>query len=516
MSFTLLQKELIQRSFVQQLDQEEQKQLNDLLRSSREARDHYQQAAVLDSMLRDQSETYSSESSPRTSSQFLIWKVAAMFFMCLSLALFVQNFQDHELPMDAMTETHDNLAIVQHAVNLDKSDAINISEGKPLQDGVFEIKKGMVQLDFISGVSLIAEGPLKLDLKSDMEVHCHQGKVRVLVPPQATGFKLHTPDTQVLDLGTEFGVVVSDQGSDVSVIDGKVELYKNNQKEAELNEGDVFNIKDKKYVKTNKAHKIPSPIDLALALEQRALAKNKFWLESLASIQNDSQLTIYYDFRKKDPWGKILHNLMAPSKSLSYGAIIGANWTDGRLGPETALEFKGNHNFIRLEDNHLYDSMSVLTWARIDSLDVSLTSLLHSDNWSDKAVHWHISNTGILTFGIKSKYGEDTIIRSPEHTINSQHFGKWLMIVSTYDGPNGIARQYLNGELVDEKTGMKTAPGKIGKAQIGGWLAGNKQTGRALNGLMDRFAVWSKALSHDEIRQLFLQGNPVSPLALNN
>lgn len=516
MSLSLQQKELIQRSFLGILNHDEQQQLNELLRSSKKAREHYRQAASLDSILRDHSEAESLETTTTTAGPFLLWKIAAVFFMCLSMVLILLSLESKDTSLDKMDNTHDNLAIVQHAVNLNKTDALHISEGKPLQEGLFKIEKGMVQLDFISGVSLIAEGPLELDLKNDMEVRCLKGKVRVLVPPQATGFKLHTPDTQVLDLGTEFGVVVSDRGSDISVIDGKVELYKNNQKEAELLEGDVFNVKDDKYVKTNNSETIPSPIDLALALEQRALAKNKFWLESLASIQKDSHLTIYYDFRKKDPWGKILHNLMAPSKSLSYGAIIGANWTDGRLGPETALEFKGNHNFIRLEDNHLYHSMTVLTWVRIDSLDVSLTSLLHSDNWSDKAVHWHISNTGILTFGIKSKYGEDTIIRSPKQTINPQHFGKWLMIVSTYDGPNGIARQYLNGELVDEKTGLETAPGQIGKAQIGGWLVGNRQTNRALSGRMDRFAVWSKALEHDEIRQLFLQGNPVSPLALND
>jgi hypothetical protein len=515
MSLSLQQKELIQRSFLNAFDQEEQKQLNELLRSSKEARDHYRQAASLDSILRDHSDTHSIEAMPESKNQFLLWKMAALFFMCLSLVLAAVTLRPDFSPMDAIQSTHDNLAIVQHAVNLNKNDASIISEGKSLKEGLFEIEKGMVQLDFISGVSLIAEGPLKLDLKNDMEVHCFEGKVRVLVPPQATGFKLHTPDTQVLDLGTEFGVVVSDGGSDISVIDGKVELYENNQKEAELLEGDVMNVQGDQYVKTNKANYVPSPIDLALALEQRALAKNQFWLDSIASLQKDTQLTIYYDFRKKDPWGKILHNLMAPSKSLSYGAIIGADWIDGRLGPETALEFKGHHNFIRLQDNRNYDSMSLLTWVRIDSLDVHLTSLLHSDNWSNKAVHWHISNTGVLTFGIKSKYGEDTIIRSPEKIINEHHFGKWLMIVSTYDGPNGIARQYLNGQLVDERTDLKTAPGQIGKAQIGGWMAHGKQTGRALNGRMDRFAVWSKALRHEEILQLYLQGNPISPLALN-
>ncbi len=59
-----------------------------------------------------------------------------------------------------------------------------------------------------------------------MKAKCRFGQMRVHVPPHARGFKLMTPDAKVVDLGTEFGLKVSDSGkSDVHVFDGEVEVY---------------------------------------------------------------------------------------------------------------------------------------------------------------------------------------------------------------------------------------------------------------------------------------------------
>jgi len=63
-------------------------------------------------------------------------------------------------------------------------------------------------------------------------------------------------------------------------------------------------------------------------------------------------------------------------------------------------------------------------------------------------------------------------------------------------------------------TPISTLEGYIGKAQIGNWFNGS-QANRGLNGKMDRFIVWSKALSDSEIKQQYLNSHIPSQLALS-
>jgi hypothetical protein len=67
-------------------------------------------------------------------------------------------------------------------------------------------------LGLLSGVTLTLEGPADLELLSIDRVHCRRGKLRTRVPQGADGFIVSTPGSAVVDLGTEFGVNVADDG----------------------------------------------------------------------------------------------------------------------------------------------------------------------------------------------------------------------------------------------------------------------------------------------------------------
>ena len=76
-----------------------------------------------------------------------------------------------------------------------------------------------------NGVSLILEGPAKLEVRSDTTVRLTLGKLTVSVPPDAHGFSVETPSARTVDLGTEFGVSVDASGnSETHVIRGTVEM----------------------------------------------------------------------------------------------------------------------------------------------------------------------------------------------------------------------------------------------------------------------------------------------------
>jgi hypothetical protein len=98
------------------------------------------------------------------------------------------------------------------------------SEGELLGAGRLVLQSGRMTLGLLSGVTLTLEGPADLELLSIDRVHCRRGKLRTRVPRGAEGFIVTTPGSAVVDLGTEFGLNVADDGkSRVMVFKGEAE-----------------------------------------------------------------------------------------------------------------------------------------------------------------------------------------------------------------------------------------------------------------------------------------------------
>lgn len=88
-----------------------------------------------------------------------------------------------------------------------------------------QLAGGVAEVIFSSGVAVVIRGPADLDLVSPMHVKTHHGIVRARVGEEAIGFLIETPNAEVVDLGTEFGVQVNAAGdTDVVVFEGSVDL----------------------------------------------------------------------------------------------------------------------------------------------------------------------------------------------------------------------------------------------------------------------------------------------------
>jgi hypothetical protein len=104
------------------------------------------------------------------------------------------------------------------------------SEGDLLSAGRLVLRSGQITLGLLSGVTLTLEGPADLELLSIDRVHCRRGKLRTSVPRGAEGFVVTTPGSAVVDLGTEFGLNVADDGT------ARVMVFKGEAEAAVLNE----------------------------------------------------------------------------------------------------------------------------------------------------------------------------------------------------------------------------------------------------------------------------------------
>lgn len=88
-----------------------------------------------------------------------------------------------------------------------------------------QFSNGRIELVYESGVRVSVVGPASLLLKREGLV-LEGGGLLASVPEAGRGFSVETPNGRVIDLGTEFGVVVDDFGvSEVAVFEGRVEAY---------------------------------------------------------------------------------------------------------------------------------------------------------------------------------------------------------------------------------------------------------------------------------------------------
>ncbi len=97
------------------------------------------------------------------------------------------------------------------------------SVGDAVRPGELTLLEGAAELTLPRGVRLILEAPLTLDVADPKRVLLKSGSLVATVPRRATGFTVVTPSSEVVDLGTAFGVSVDTQGgSEVCVLKGTV------------------------------------------------------------------------------------------------------------------------------------------------------------------------------------------------------------------------------------------------------------------------------------------------------
>jgi hypothetical protein len=97
--------------------------------------------------------------------------------------------------------------------------------GEPLHVGEYDLREGVARMELDQGTILLLEAPCQIELKSVGEVALRNGRLAVVVPPQAKGFRVQTRTALITDLGTEFGVIAHSDGStEAHVLKGRISI----------------------------------------------------------------------------------------------------------------------------------------------------------------------------------------------------------------------------------------------------------------------------------------------------
>lgn len=126
-------------------------------------------------------------------------------------------------PSKFLAATEPSLAVLVRTDKADWADGLEVAIGLPMPPGPVRLRSGIATVRFASGAVLTASGPVEFDILSGRAVEIRTGRVSVRCDDGSVGFRLRTPASDFVDLGTEFAVVVADDGStDVRVAEGVV------------------------------------------------------------------------------------------------------------------------------------------------------------------------------------------------------------------------------------------------------------------------------------------------------
>lgn len=390
-----------------------------------------------------------------------------------------------------------------------------LSVGEAVPAGTFSLRSGLAQIEFFSGAAVIVEGPAELDLESAWRVVCRSGRLRAFVPEPAQGFTIVTPDYEAVDLGTEFALSVGSDGrSEVHVVDGEVRLDSIDGSELRhLAAGAAVRADDGQLTPIESRGE--AFIDRQKLLELASddwRSRYAVWKKQSDTLRQDPAVLAYFDFEDQDPWDRALQN-QAPNRAPGLpagGAIIGAQWTQGRWPGKGALEFKRITDRIRLRIPGDYQAMTLSAWVRVEGFDRWLNSLMLTDGWEPGEVHWQISNDGKLILGVaQGANAYSNPVLSPSD------LGRWMHLAVTIESASTGGRivHYLDGRPVGEvRTEKPMPPLRVGDAEIGNWTpashGSNPTPIRSLNGRIDDFFILARALSADEIASIHRDGVP--------
>jgi Concanavalin A-like lectin/glucanases superfamily/FecR protein len=381
--------------------------------------------------------------------------------------------------------------------------------GSALPTGRLRLNSGLIQLEFYGGAIVVLEGPADLDLIAADRVFCRRGKLRARMPlKKSTRFTIGTPDTDVVDLGTEFGVLVDEKGgSEVQVFEGSVELKR---KGPARTAGRLLTTGERVRIDPTGASRAaetdPRSFVGTREVQRRASTeagqRYRAWLDLSRKLQADPRVLVYYSFEGQQPWERTLLDRAVGRGTERNGGIVGCEWTEGRWPGKAALDFKRASDRVLVDIPGELRSLTLMTWVRVDDYDNRLSALLLSDGWEQPGeLHWEFDGKGTLIFAVKNEGQYNSPV-----VLGASQLGLWTHLATVYAPTQRSLTHYVNGRAVKSYKLSEDSRTFIGNASIGNY---HKQV-RNLNGRIDEFLIFDQALDAPEIRAIYEVGKPSS------
>lgn len=501
------------------LTSEERIELEQRLQHSAADREHFWQQAEMHALLHH--ELQSGLAVEKRTAKPVLWlqwrplaAAAAVVVFAGGLMLGTSFKASTPTAVERREVLEDGVALLTQTVNAAWSGGHEPRAGEIVSAGRLQLSHGLAQLEFYSGVRLLMEGPVDLELISANRTVCHSGRIRAWVPPQARGFTVSAPEFELIDLGTEFGMEVgAESGSKVQVFDGEVELHPMgaNATTRRLTEGAglAWNRGTGATAEISADPRaFPSFDDVRSYANEQAKERLAAWKQWNRSLADDPRIAVRYDFEKLD--GALLDS--GPVQA--HGTIIGCERSNGRWAAKGALEFKRPGDRVRVNVPGSFETLTFSAWVRLDAAPGRIQGLLLTDGYEPGFPHWQISPLGELRFGLRvvntKDAPESTGYGSPE-IFSPRRVGVWTFLATTYDNREGRVCHYVDGKQVSSAPLAHRQTIEIIKADIGNWalpIAHDPYPIRNFIGRIDELTLWKVALSEADLLAIYQKTHP--------
>src|SRR5262249_12394177 len=274
-------------------------------------------------------------------------------------------------------------------------------------------------------------------------------------PATAQGFKIGAPGVNLVDRGTEFGLNVGGQNTQVHVFQGTVDLYDPGanpsaapRKELKGGEGVSLDAPGQLRTIDAKSTEFLTAADLSANCEKEVRKRQDEWAEASKLLREDPTLLVYYTFQSNDPWARTLPDVSRGRQQPHDGAIVGCSWGSGRWQGKQGLEFKRVSDRVRLNVPGEFKSITLAAWVRPDALPNQNNSLMMADGWDPGKPHWQIGADGTLVLGVQNplEFQTNPNLRGAHYhapgVITPERFGRWVHLAIVYDLVTGQVTHY--------------------------------------------------------------------------
>lgn len=464
------------------------------------------------------------------------WKPVAAVAALLTFGLFFfkdsnNHFWDQAPPVtvkkteqiDSLTELINNkeivvdtVAVLTKSVGVVWADSAKFrpSLGDTLEPCKLELTKGLAQIEFLQGATVVLEGPIEFSINNPNEGVLSSGKIRAIVPRVATGFTIAVPHGRVIDLGTDFGVHVHSGGStELFVYQGKV-VYEGKTVSGEsiireVTGGESIFIDP--YGNANWVEMPTEPFisaaDLAFRSMEESQRRHSAWVDLSNSIAADPNTHLYFSFDNHSPWSRILKNESISKPSVQNGAIVGCKWNEGRWSGKGALTFKRKNDRVRLELPSHLKSATFSAWVKIESFVNTMAPIICSEPSTLGSICWSINRNGQIVLRTKNKNGN--VFYESAVAFGREKMGRWSHIATTYDGELKKISHFVNGRPFSREKLNDSVVLTFPNAMLGHSNAlPNQKNGVAFNGSIDEFGIFEGVYNEEQIRNIYEVGRP--------
>jgi len=176
------------------------------------------------------------------------------------------------------------------------------------------------------------------------------------------------------------------------------------------------------------------------------------------------------------------------------GTIYGAQWTAGQIG-DYALDFDGNNDYVETVGNIPNLPMgdhTITLWAKIDNTSSSSVII-----WAGDATKWWCLSYA-SSASLYYAHWDDDVIQTVVNSNEPPSVGEWTHIVMKRDGNEYSL--FIDGFKQSDTEFVNNNFQGLGNILIG--HGGSYY----FNGTIDDVRIYDRALSGEEIRQLYLDG----------